>query len=531
MSNKILFNPQDKLLAGVNKVADAVEITLGARGNNVGIDKINHKGEIFERVVVHDGVTVAKSIQLKDEAENFGAQILIEAAKRQVDLVGDGTTATISLARAILKEAHPIVAAGINAQEIKPLIEKGVKKVVDQIKKTSKKTKTVDDLIRVATISCEDKELGELIARTVHKVGVDGVVTAEESRSPHTTVDHQTGMQLAQGMYHEFFITNPDRMEAVLEHPYVLVTDKPIESLVPLAPFLNEFVKSAKKLVIISPEISPVALGLFIQNKIEGKMLPLCIKAPLFGEPQNQLLQDIAILTGAKFISEVAGHQFEEVKMTDLGRTQNVTATKTETIITGGMGSKKAIAERVALIKAALDKNDKQNLSDFERVKIEERLGKLTSGVAVIHVGGYTEIEMKERRERVIDGIAATKAAMREGIVPGGEIVYLQARDVLDQDVVAERILYIALERPFRRLVENAGYDSGQMLERLKENKMGLGIDVVDGEVKNMIEVGIIDPTAVPVNALNNACSVALVILTTKAIIIPEEDDHGREKM
>ncbi len=520
MPSKVLFTPQDKLMAGVNTVADAVELTLGPRGNNVGIAKTNPRGEVYDRTILHDGVSVSLAIHLKDEAENFGAQTLIEASRKQRDSVGDGTSVTICLARAIMKQASPIIAAGTNPQELRPGLEKGIEKLQTALTKISQPITTLKDMTRVATISAEDETLGKLIAQTVEKVGVDGIVTAEESKSSETTVDHQTGMQLDHGYYHELFVTNPDRMEATLEHPYILVTDKPITSLVPLAPFLNDFVAKAKKLVIIAPDISRDALGLFIQNKLEGKMLPLCIKAPSFGQDQKDKLQDIAVLTGARFITEDAGHEFEKVTMADLGKCQSITASKTETIMAGGMGKKSLIAERVALIKKTLENPE----TEFAKMKLQERLGKLTSGVAVIHVGGHTEIEMKERRERVIDGIAATKAAMREGIVPGGEIVYLTIREVLNQSILAEKILYKALEQPFRRLVENAGYDGGELLAKLADSTTpNAGYDVTKGEFRNMIFAGIIDPTAVPKNALNNAASVSIQLLTTKALILPDD--------
>jgi chaperonin GroEL len=315
-------------------------------------------------------------------------------------------------------------------------------------------------------------------------------------------------------------------MEANLESPYLLVTDKPITSLVPLGKFLNEFVTKAKKLVIISPDISRDALGLFLQNKMEGKMLPLCIKAPGMAVNQKAILQDIAALTGATYITEDANHEFENVTMEHLGRATSVTSTNKETIITGGKGKKADVDERIAGIKAQLT----QDQTDFQQIKLRERLGKLTSGVAVIYVGGHTEIEMKERRERVIDGIAATKAAMREGIVPGGEMIYFTARKALPYEGTVNKMLYNILSRPFRRLVENAGYDAGQFMERLQPDKLTItskeafGFNVATGQIQNFWETGIIDPASVSINALQNALSVACKLLCTKVIIIPDND-------
>ncbi len=530
-SSKVITNPQEGINRGVNIVADAVEATLGAKGLSVGIAKTTHQGEIYERTILVDGVSVARAINLKDEAENFSAQILIEAARKQVSAVGDGTSVTISLARAIIKQASPIIAAGEHPQTLRPGLEAGVEKLLTEIKKISKPVTKLDDLIRVATISAKDPILGKLIGETVHTIGENGIVTAEESKSTETTVDHKKGMQLDKGWRHEVFVTNPERMEASLDLPYLLITDKTLTSLVPLTNLLNEFAPKAKKLVIIAPDISGDALTNLAINKARNTLLPLCIQAPSFGKTQKDILQDIAILTGARFISEDLGDEFEKVTMKDLGQCESVTATQTESIIAGGLGKKKEIAERASAIKKRLEEGQ----SEFDTMRLKERLGKLAAGVAVIHVGGHTEIEMKERRERAIDGIKATQAAMKEGIVPGGEIIYLAAREVLDQSILAEKILYKALERPFRCLVENAGYDGGRELQKLFEDNRILGVqdkkyhfeiglNVENGMNINMVTAGIIDPTAVPLNALSNALSVAIQLITCKTIIIPDDE-------
>lgn len=528
---KVILHPQPGIKIGVDIVADAVETTLGAKGLSVGISKIDPRGDIYDRIIVADGVTVAKAINLKDEAQNFSAQILIEAAKKQVDAVGDGTSVTISLARAIFKQAQPLILAGEHPQTIKDGLERGIEKLLAALQKLSQPIKTEEDLIRIATISTKDKELGKLIGKIIYKIGIDGVITAEESKEQETTLDHQTGLQLDHGWYREWFVTNPERMEAVIENPYILVTDIPITSLVPLTPLLNEMVKKSKKIVVISPDISLDALAMFVQNKIENKLLPLCIKAPGFGDNQKAQLADIATMTGATYISEDAGFELEKITVKELGRAELVSATKDESIIAGGQGDKEEIAKRIASIKATIKE---KSGSEFEDLKKKERLGKLTSGVVIVHVGGQTEIEMKERRERVIDGIKASQAALRDGIVPGGEIVYLDIREVLDQTIAAERILYKALERPFICLVENAGYNGGQMLERLRNTRIvqgveAFGIDVSDGVMKNILEIGILDPAAVPLNALKNGLSVANQLLTTKILVIPDRETKEGE--
>lgn len=527
---KVIKNPQEGIKIGVDTVADAVETTLGVKGLSVGISKVDPRGDIYERIIIVDGVSVAKAINLKDEAENFSAQVLIEAAKKQVDAVGDGTSVTISLARAIMKQAAPIIAAGEHPQTIKAGLEKGVEKLLAILEKQAKPIKTEQDLIQIATISTKDEQLGKLIGQIIYKIGVDGVITAEESKEQETTIDHQTGLQLDHGWYREWFMTNPERMEAVIDNPYILVTDKPITSLVPLTNLLNDLLKKSKKLVVISPDISLDALALFIQNKIENKLLPLCIKAPGFGDNQKAQLADIAIMTGATYISEDAGYEFENLTIKDLGRAEVVTALKDSSIIAGGKGDKVEIKKRIESLKLQIKE---KSGSEFEDLKKRERLGKLTNGVVIVHVGGQTEIEMKERRERVIDGIKASQAALRDGIVPGGEIVYLDIRQVLDQSILSEKILYNALERPFICLVENAGYNGGQMLSKIEGTKIlpieAWGIDLNTGTLENLWNQGIIDPAAVPINALKNALSVSCQLLTTKMLIIPDRETKASE--
>lgn len=514
------------LQRGVNTIADAVGSTLGPRGQNVAIAKfIPNTGEIYERIVVHDGVTVAKSIDLPDEYENMGAQLLKEASQKQVDKVGDGTTAVMILARAIINECMGLVAAGVNPMSVREGLENQVDKLTLKLKKMAVPIKGFEEMKHIATVSSEDEDLGELVAKTLQKVGEEGVVTVEESKGPITTVEHQTGMQLDQGYLNPLFVTNPQRMEATLENTYILITDKSITTLVELASFFEEFVGTTNKnLVIISPDISGEALPLLIQNKLAGKLNTLCIKAPSFGQDQKNILQDIAIMTGGKFITEDAGYQFKDLTVDDLGFAEYVTATKSETIIVKGRGDKDEVAERVASIKKAMD----EETQEFDRERMRARLGKLTNGVAVIRVGGMTEVEMKERRERVLDAVAATRAAMQEGIVAGGEIVYLHLRKFLGKDQ-ASRILKKALYEPFKMLITNA--DIGEVeasAMMLLHPEPSYGIDVTDGKVKDMIQAGIVDPVLVPLYALQNALSVAIQIITTGSVIIPVKgsDDY-----
>lgn len=528
MTTDILFDQQarEKLLTGVRIMEKAVSSTLGPRGRNVAIARSTPKGEVYDRTTLHDGVSVARAIELADEFENTGAKLLLEASQRQVDLVGDGTTVVMILARAILEECMTLIAAGINPMALRAGLEEGLDKLIKALEPLAIPVHEGKELNFVASISAGNKELGELIARAFTIVGKDGVVTAENSKSPTTSLEHQEGMQLDKGMLHPWLVTNPDRMEAVLENAYFLITDKSITSFADIQKFLLEFVKMSRQLVIISPDISGDALPLLIQNKLEGKLQVLLIQAPSFGEDQKNILQDIAIVTGGKFLSQDAGYKFENLTTGDLGFAESITATKDESIIVKGKGTKEDIEKRVAQIKTQIENED----SDFPKERLKARLGKLTNGVVIIKVGGQTEIEMKERRERVLDSIAATRAALEKGIVPGGETIYLQIRKVLN-DSMAEKILFRALAQPFNKLVENAGLDAGE-LRTLLANKIykvdiqNAGVDVTDGQIKDMIKAGIVDPILVPLHALRNAVSVALQEEMTGTIIVP----HSKEE-
>jgi chaperonin GroEL len=515
-STQVLFGDEARarLMQGVNLVTDATITTLGPRGNNVAIDKE------WEHIVLHDGVSVASSVNPRDPFAKLGAKIIKEAAKKQRDEVGDGTTVVLSLAQAILKECLKIVAAGVNPMSLRPGLEKGAQKIIEEIRKYSRPIETLEEKREIATISAENAELGEMVANTLEDIGKDGVVTVEESKSAETNVEKQEGMQFAKGYISPYFITDPPTMTASLEDPYIFITDKNIANIMDYLPFLERFVKQSRILVIIAQDITGTALASFIQNKIEGKLLTLCVRAPSFGVNQKAILQDIAVLTGGTFFSEEAGFDPKDIQIEQLGRAKRISSDKEVTLIVGGGGQKGAIEERIGSIKTLLEKAD----GEFDKQKLRERIGKLSSGVAVIRVGGNTEVEMKERKERVIDAVSALRAAMTEGIVPGGEIIYLRAREALGADSV-EQILYRALEKPFVTLTENAGLNSGQLLERLRSDPNGAtaGVDVIDGEIKDMISAGIVDPTKVAIEAVKNSLSVAIQVMTCGAAIVPDE--------
>lgn len=523
----ILFKEEAraKLLKGVDTLAEAVSSTLGPMGNNVAIAKfIPNTGEIYQRVVVHDGVTVANSVTLEDEFEDLGAELLKEAAQKQVDLVGDGTTVSIILAQAIIRECLPLLAAGTNPMSLRRGLESGVESLVAELEKLAVPIKGIEDMQYIATISAEDKELGEMVAEVLDKVGKDGVVSVEESKGPLTTKEYQEGMQLDKGFVHPWFITSNSRPEAVIENAYFLITDLPVTNFQSIVPLITSLAKQSQALVIISPDISGDALALLLKNKMDGKLLSLCVSAPSFGEDQKNILQDVAILTGGKYISGDAGYKLEDVKVEDLGFAEYVSSTKDSTVIVGGKGTKESVTERAESIKNQIPDTE----GEFDKERMKARLGKLTSGVAVIRVGGQTEVEMKERRERVIDAVAATRAAMEMGIVAGGEVVYLHIRAKLIEPLdygdrpATDRILYKALYKPFLKLISNAGLSEVDAALQLNGKAESWGIDVTDGQAKDMIKAQIVDPVLVPINALRNAVSVAVQILTTNTVIVPK---------
>lgn len=529
MAKQIKFDEDARqaLMKGANILAKAVITTLGPKGRNVALDK-----KWGAPTVVHDGVSVAKEIELEDAFENMGAQLIKEAASKTNDDTGDGTTTATVLARAIINGGMKNITAGANPMILKKGMEKGVEAVIEELKKMSKKVKGKDEVIQVATISAADLTIGSLIAEALEKVGKDGVVTVEEGKGIQMEIDYKEGMEFDKGFASPYFATNPDKMEAEMDDPYILITDKKISSIQDLLPFLENFVKVSKNLVIIADEIDGEALATLVVNKLRGTFTALAIKAPGFGDRRKAMLDDIAVLTGGTVISDDTGRKFDNVKVEDLGRADKVWADKENTRIIGGKGQASAIKARVAQIRREIE----ETTSEFDREKLQERLAKLAGGVAVINVGAATEVEMKEKKERVNDAVAATKAAMEEGIVPGGGVAVLRARSVLKNvrkqtDIDDERagvdLLYQALSEPLRWIAINAGADSGWVVKTVEDSqKEDYGFDAMSMGFGSMLEKGIIDPMKVTRTAVQNAASVAMMVLTTEALVtdLPEKE-------
>lgn len=535
MAKQILYGTQARtaLKAGVDKLADAVATTLGPKGRNVALDK-----KWGAPNVIHDGVSVAKEIELKDPFENMGAQLVKQAASKTADVAGDGTTTSTVLTRAIVTEGIKMITAGSNPMIMRRGIQKAGDYVVTELKKMAKDIKE-SDIANVATISAGDTTLGGIIAEALKKVGKDGVVTVEEGRGLSTEIEYKEGMEFDKGYVSPYFVTNPDRMEAEIENPYILVTDKKISSLQDLLPFLENLVKVSKNLVIIADDLDGEALATLVVNKLKGTFNTLAIKAPGFGDRRKEMLEDIAVLTGATVISEDMGRKLDSVTVDDCGRADKVWVDKETTRIIGGKGDQTKIQARIAQIRRAMD----IATSDFDREKLAERLAKLTGGVAVISVGAATEVELKDKKERVNDAVAATKAALEEGIVPGGSValmdvarrmstVDLEKQKVTRDEMFGYEIVKNALEAPFIQLMANAGLDAGQLIAKARTAAAtGLGFNVMtldseeNAEPINMLKAGIIDPVKVVRTAVENAVSVATMILTTEALVtdLPEE--------
>jgi chaperonin GroEL len=523
---KFDIEAREKLLKGINTLAEAVATTLGPKGRNVAIDK-----KWGAPQVVHDGVTVAKEIELEDPFENMGAQLLKEAASKTNDIAGDGTTTATILAQAITQEGLKNIQAGANPMILRRGIEAAVNALVLELKTMSKKITTPEETTQVATVSAQNDEIGKLISEALSKVGKDGVVTVEEGKTVDMSVDYKEGMEFDKGYQSPYFATDTDRMEASLEDPYILITDKKISNMQELLPFLEKFVQVSKTLVIIAEEVEGEALATLILNKLRGSFQVLAVSAPGFGDRRKASLEDIAILTGGTVISEETGRKLDSTEIEDLGRAARVTSTKDSTLIVDGKGNKKIIEGRIAQIRREIEKTD----SEFDKEKLQERLAKLTGGVAVINVGAATEVEMKEKKERVIDAVAATKAAIEEGIVPGGEVALIYAsRIALDkvnlsspEEQLGVDIIRTACEKPLRKLVQNStGKDGEWVLRRItdqfelgKRKNINFGYDVSSDDIVDMISKGIIDPVKVTRTALQNAASVATMIMTTEVLI------------
>ncbi len=513
------------LLKGIDAVAKAVVTTLGPKGRNVALDK-----KWGAPAIIHDGVSVAKDIELPDPFENMGAQIVKEASSKTNDNAGDGTTTSTLLAQYISQEGMKNVTSGANPMIIKKGMEKAIEVVVAELKKMSKPTKTKEEIKQVATISAGDESIGTTIAEALDKVGRDGVVTVEEGRGLQIEIEYKEGMEFDRGYVSAYFVTNSEKMEAENENPYILLTDKKISSIQnDLLPFLEKFVKVSKNLVIIADEVEGEALATLVVNKLKGTFNVLAIKAPGFGDRRKEILEDIAVLTGGTVISEDTGRTFESIEMSDLGMADKVWADKDNCRIIGGKGDKKAISARVAMLKKQID----AATSDFDKEKLQERLAKMAGGVAQINVGAVTEIELNDKKERVKDAVGATKAAIEEGVIPGGGVALLRARKALKSiktanhdEQLAIEIIHKALEEPLRALVRNAGEDDGYILRMIEDSKdIDFGYNVMTSEFGSMTKFGILDPLKVTRSAFQNAASVAMMVLTTECLVtdLPEE--------
>jgi len=528
MAGKLLIydaEARSALKAGVDKLANAVKVTLGPRGRNVVIEK-----KFGSPTITKDGVTVAKEIELEDKDQNIGAQMVKEVASKTSDVAGDGTTTATVLAQAIINEGIKNVTAGADPMEIKRGVDAAVEKVVEGLKAISKEVTEKEQIAQVGAISANNDEfIGDIIADAMEKVGKDGVITVEEGKSIETTLEVVEGMQFDRGYLSPYFVTNPDTMEAVLEEPYILIHDKKISSMKDLLPILEKVAQSGKSLLIIAEDVEGEALATLIVNKLRGTLKVAAVKAPGFGDRRKAMLEDIAILTGGRVISEEAGFKLENATINMLGTAKKVTIDKDNTTIVEGGGKTEDIKARIKQIKAQIE----TTTSDYDREKLQERLAKLSGGVAVIKVGAATEVEMKEKKARVEDALHATKAAVEEGIVPGGGVAYIRVQEKLDElkldgdKAIGVNIVRKALEEPLRQIAANAGHEASIVVQKVKEGKDDFGFDAYKEEFTNMYKAGIIDPTKVTRTAIENAASIAGLLLTTECVVYekPEEGE------
>jgi len=529
MAKDLLFNTEarEKILEGVNKLAAAVKATLGPRGRNVLIEKT-----FGAPVVTKDGVSVAKEIELEDKFENMGAQMVKEVASKTSDVAGDGTTTATILAQAIYREGIKLVAAGHDPMKLKRGIEQSVEVVTDSIRKSSKQVKGRTEIAQVATVSANgDSNVGSIIADAMEKVGKDGVITVEEGRSLDTELDVVEGMQFDRGYLSPYFVTEPEKMTVELEDPLILLFDKKIANMKDLLPLLEEAARSTKPLLIIAEDVEGEALATLVVNKIRGTIKVAAIKAPGFGDRRKDMLEDIAVLTGGQVISEEAGMKLENAKITDLGRAKRVVIDRDDTTLVGGAGTKSSIAGRIGQIKNQIGIAS----GEYDREKLQERLAKLAGGVAVIRVGAATETEMKEKKDRVEDALNATRAAVEEGIVPGGGVAFIRAVGAVNkyggadsEEQAGVNIVKRALEEPLRGIASNAGWDGSIVVEKVINQKGSNGFDAAKLEYTDLIKAGILDPAKVTRTAMQNAASVAGLLLTTEALVVDvEKDDSG----
>jgi chaperonin GroEL len=518
-------NARHALLRGVEKLARAVKATLGPSGRNVILDK-----KFGSPTITKDGVTVAKEIELEDPYENMGAQLVREVASKTSDIAGDGTTTATVLAESIYKEGLRNVTAGANPTSLQRGIMKGVDAVVEELKNISKKVSDRTEIAQVATVSANwDKTIGEIIADAMDKVGKDGTITVEEAKSIETTLDVVEGMQFDKGYLSPYFVTNAEAMEAILENPYILIHEKKISSLKDMLPLLEKVAKAGRPLLIIAEDVEGEALATLVVNKLRGTLQVCAVKAPGFGDRRKAMLEDIAVLTGGRCITEDLGIKLENVKLEELGRAKRVTIDKENTTIVEGEGKQNDIQGRVSQIRRQIE----ETTSDYDREKLQERLAKLAGGVAVINVGAATETEMKEKKARVEDALHATRAAVEEGIVPGGGVAFLRAQKALDNvkdletdEKVGIQIVRRAIEEPLRQLADNAGAEGALIVQEVKARKGNEGYNVATGEYVDLVKAGIVDPTKVTRSALQNAASISGLLLTTEAVVteLPEKE-------
>ena len=529
MAKQIIYGEEARkaLQAGIDKLANTVKITLGPKGRNVVLDK-----KYGAPLITNDGVTIAKDVELEDAFENMGAQLVKEVATKTNDVAGDGTTTATLLAQALVREGMKNVAAGANPMEVKKGIAAAVEKAVEAVKANSKPVTDSKDIARVATISSADETIGDIIAEAMEKVTADGVITVEESKTAVTDSDIVEGMQFDRGYISPYMVTDTDKMEAVIDDAYVLITDKKISNIQEILPLLEQILQSGKKLVIIAEDVEGEALSTILVNKLRGTFTCVCVKAPGFGDRRKEMLQDIAILTGGEVITSDLGLELKDTQVTQLGRARQIKVSKENTIIVDGAGDKDAIKSRVAQIRSLIE----TSTSDFDREKLQERLAKLAGGVAVIRVGAATETEMKEKKLRIEDALAATKAAVEEGIVAGGGVALINAipavKTLLDTDnadfKTGVRIVLKALEEPVRQIAANAGLEGSVILNSIIESgKTGYGYDFGNDGYVDMFEAGILDPTKVTRSALQNASSVAAMVLTTESLVTDKPDPAG----
>ena len=529
MSKEIKFgeDARKKMLNGVNILADTVKVTLGPKGRNVVLDK-----SFGAPLITNDGVTIAKEIELDDPYENVGARLVKEVATKTNDIAGDGTTTATVLAQAIMKEGVKNVAAGGDPMSIKRGIDKAVEAAVEGLKEISSEINGKEDIARVASISANNKEIGELIADSMEKVSKDGVITIEESKTATTGVNVVEGMQFDKGYISPYFVTDTEKMETIMENPYILITDKKISNIQEILPLLESLMQQSGKLVIIADDIEGEALSTLVLNKLRGVINVVAVKAPGFGDKRKEMLQDIAILTGGEVITSDLGLELKDVTIDQLGSAKQVKVQKENTIIVDGSGNKEEIAARVKQIRAQLE----ETKSEYDKEKLQERLAKIAGGVAVIEVGAATEVEMKEKKLRIEDALSATKAAVEEGIVAGGGIALINVMPKVEKAIakldeeekIGAKIVLKALEEPLRQIATNAGLEGAVILQKVKESAPGIGFDGSKEEYVDMKKAGIVDPTKVTRSALQNAASVASMILTTESVVIEkkEKDCH-----